>query len=402
MEILLIILYIILGINVLGIFWTYAGYPIFIFSLSRIIKKEHKYDENYQPKVSIIIPCYNEGNVIEKKLENTLELNYPKEKMKILVIDDGSKDDTSKIVKKFVKENKQENIILLSQKRGGKNVAINTGLKNAKDEIVIISDGDSFLDKNALKYCVRHFSDKRIGCVGGRYIPKIRTPTGESVGTSMYQKIEQFLYCCENVIFCLFETYGTLQSFRKNLLLNRGRTTAASNDSDLTLAVKRKGYIILQDSDAISWEYVQSSMKDLSKQKIRTIIGYIDVVVKYKDLLNPLKYGLFSISFISHKLMQIMTPFFILGMFFSSVGISLLTSNSVIYYLVLLQLVGFFIGFAVVVSSNFKEINIQPFPIIKFFTLMQIICLIAWINYFRRNYKTTWETIQTSRNSENE
>ncbi|PKP55275.1 MAG: hypothetical protein CVT89_08965, partial [Candidatus Altiarchaeales archaeon HGW-Altiarchaeales-2] len=125
------------------------------------------------------------------------------------------------------------------------------------------------------------------------------------------------------MIFCLFETYGTLQSFRKNLLLNRGRTTAASNDSDLTLAVKRKGYIILQDSDAISWEYVQSSMKDLSKQKIRTIIGYIDVVVKYKDLLNPLKYGLFSISFISHKLMQIMTPFFILGMFFSSVGISL-------------------------------------------------------------------------------
>ncbi|PKP59599.1 MAG: hypothetical protein CVT89_01080, partial [Candidatus Altiarchaeales archaeon HGW-Altiarchaeales-2] len=139
----------------------------------------------------------------------------------------------------------------------------------------------------------------------------------------MYQQIEHFLYICENKVFCLFETYGWLQAFRKNLLLNRGIATVASNDSDLTLAIKRRGYLIMMDPCAISWEYAQSSVKDLSKQKIRTIVGYIDVVAKYKDLLNPLKCGLFSISFISHKLMQIMTPFFILGMFFSSVGISL-------------------------------------------------------------------------------
>ncbi len=396
------LLYIILGVSIFGIFWTYMGYPLFIFIISKIMKKEHKYDENYQPNVSIIIPCHNEEKVIEKKIKNTLDLNYPMKKTEIIVVDDGSKDNTSKIVENFINIKKAENIILLRQEREGKNVATNSGLKNAKYEIVVISDADSFLDKNALKYCVRHFSDDKIGCVGGRYLQKINIPTGESLGISLYQKIEQFLYMSENKVFCLHETYGWLQAFRKNLLFNRGRTTAASVDSDLTLAVKIRGYLIIMDPCAISWEYAQSSTKDLSKQKIRTIIGYIDVVLKYGDLFNPLKYGLFSISFISHKLMQIMTPFFIIGVFFSSVSITFLTSNNIVYYLVLLELVGFFIGSAVMVISNFKEINIQPFPLIKFFTLMQIICLISWINYFSRNYKTSWETIQNSRSFKNE
>ncbi|MFN3528234.1 MAG: glycosyltransferase, partial [Candidatus Altarchaeaceae archaeon] len=140
---LLEILYIIFGISIFALFWTYAGYPVFLWILSKIIKRrEHKYDENYQPNVSIIIPCYNEEKVIKKKLENTLELNYPKEKIEILVVDDGSTDNTSKIVEDFIKENKLQNVRIIRQEIKGKGEAMNSGIKNSKYEIIAICDAN--------------------------------------------------------------------------------------------------------------------------------------------------------------------------------------------------------------------------------------------------------------------
>ncbi len=398
---LLEILYIIFGISVFGLFWTYAGYPIFIWFLSKIIKKEHKYDENYQPNVSIIIPCYNEGKVIEKKLENTLDLNYPEDKIEILVVDDGSKDRTSKIVEKFINDIKTKNIILFLQKRNGKNAAINNGLKHAKNEIVVISDANAFLDKNALKYCLRHFSDNKIGCVGAKYVHEVYNSTGESVGASFYKKFANFLYEKEYLVGYAHLSEGWLQAFRKSILNPDEERPLSSEDIDMTISVKQKGYKVTYEPLAISKKYAASSSKDLFNQKVRTVIGVIQFLLKNKKFLNPQKWNLFSVTFFSNKPIQIMTPFFVLGIFFSSFILYLLTFNNIniFHYLVLLQIFGFFIGFAVVIVSKKKEITMFPFPMIKFVTLMQIICLIGWIKYLTNDYGTKWDTISTTRKS---
>jgi len=394
---LLEILYIIFGISVFGLFWTYAGYPIFIWFLSKIIKKEHKYDENYQPNVSIIIPCYNEEKVIEKKLKNTLELNYPPDKMEILVIDDGSKDKTRKIVENYVKDNKTKNINLQSIERQGKNAVINNGFKHAKNEIVVISDANAFLNKNALKYCLRHFSDEEVGCVGARYVHKSYISTGESAGVSLYKDIEHFFYEKENQIGCAHHTEGWLQAFRKNLLNTDEERPLSAEDWDMTLSVKKKKYKVIYEPQAISQKYAVSSSEDLFNQKIRTVIGTIQIMAKHTNFLNPLRWGIFSIIFFSNKHTQIMTPFFVIGIFFSSLGIFFLNSNILFYYFVILQLLAFFIGFLAVIASRIKEITIQPLPALKFFMLMQIICLIAWIKYFIGDYGNQWNTISTTR-----
>lgn len=391
------ILYIIFGISVFGIFWSYAGYPIFIWILSKIIKKEHKYDENYQPDVSIIIPCYNEERVLEKKLKNTLDLNYPKDKMEIIVVDDGSKDDTTSIVKEFVKKNKTENIILLRQKRVGKNAAINSGFKHAKNKIVVITDANAFLDKNALKYCVRHFSDKKVGCVGARYLHKSYISTGESAGASLYKDIEHFFYEKENQIGCVHHTEGWLQAFRKNLLNSDEERPLSAEDWDITLSIKKKGYKVIYEPTAISQKYAASSSEDLFNQKIRTVIGTIQILIKHNNFLNPLKWGMFSIIFFSNRHLQIMTPFFILCVFFSTLAVYSLNSNIIFYCLVLLQILAFFVGFLTVIVSKKKELTTFPFSAIKFFILMQIICLIAWVKYFTNDYTMKWDTVSTTR-----
>lgn len=194
---LLIILYIIFGISVFGLFWTYAGYPAFIWLLSKIIKKEHKYGENYQPNVSIIIPCYNEEKVIEKKLKNTLELEHPKEKFQIMVVDSASTDRTREIVEKF----KDKGVELVTQnERKGKGSGINFALNFVKNDIVIITDANAYLNKDAIKHLVKHLSDPKIGIVGGKKFAKKVYSVAESEGTDFLNKYEDFLLLHENIV----------------------------------------------------------------------------------------------------------------------------------------------------------------------------------------------------------
>ncbi len=401
MEILLIILYIIFGISVFGLFWTYAGYPIFIWFLSKIIKKEHKYDENYQPNVSIIIPCYNEEKVIEKKLKNILELNYPKEKIEIIIVDDGSKDNLLKITENFIKENKLQNISIIRQERSGKGQAINNGIKMAKYEIVAISDANAWLDKNALKYCVRYYADKNVGYVVERNIYEIRTTTGVNIGESFYAKFDFFLHKKESQIGN-FSQYGGgwLQTFRK-ILINPNHNWTLAEDFEIPLVVIQKRYKTIFEPLAKGYKFSMVSTQDLFTREKRMITGTIQIFFRYLNFLNFFRYGLFSLMFFSHKILQIITAFFIFLMFISSVGIYFLSSHNLFYVFVLLESVALFFCFAVIAISKVKDITIQPFPAIKFFTLTNISCLIAWIDYVGgKNYGTTWETIRSSREIE--
>jgi len=400
---LLEILYIIFGIGVFGLFWTYAGYPIFIWFLSKIIKKEHKYDENYQPNVSIIIPCYNEENVIERKLKNTLELDYPKEKIEILIIDDGSKDNTSKIAENFIKENKLHNITIVRQERSGKGVAMNNGIKNAKYDIVAISDANAFLDKNALKYCVRYYADRNVGYVVARFIGKIYTPGSVNLGESFYHKFDFFIHKKECQI-SNFSQYGSgwLQTFRKNLINPNHSWVVASVDDEIPLIIIQKRYKTIFEPLAETYKISMTTTQELFNRERRMIIGVIQIFFRYLNFLNFFKYGLFSLMFYSHKISQIMTPVFIILIFLSSFVIYFVTGNLLFYLFVLLQLAVLFLCFAVIAISKAKDITIQPFPAIKFFTLTNIACLKAWIDYFRGNYKLTWEPIKSSRIIPNE
>ncbi len=169
-------------------------------------------------------------------------------------------------------------------------------------------------------------------------------------------------------------------------------------DFEIPLRIIQQRYKTIFEPLAESYKLSMVTIQDLFTRERRMIIGTIQIFFKFLNLfLNFYKYGWFSLMFFSHKIFQIMTPFFILLIFISSVGIYFLTSHYLFYLFVLLQLVALFFSFAVITMSKIKEITIQPFPAIKFFILTNIACLMAWIDYFRGNYGTTWETIKSSR-----
>jgi biofilm PGA synthesis N-glycosyltransferase PgaC len=152
-----------------GLFWAYGGYLCLVIIFSLIFKKKKAIDQSYAPTATVIIPTYNEETVIAKKLEDILSQDYPKEKLQVIVVDSGSTDKTREIVSNY----SGRGIELAEQsERQGKGAAIQHGLNFAKNEIIVVTDANSYFESGTLKYLLRNFSDPQVGGVTGRYFGK--------------------------------------------------------------------------------------------------------------------------------------------------------------------------------------------------------------------------------------
>ncbi|PKP58672.1 hypothetical protein CVT91_08115 [Candidatus Atribacteria bacterium HGW-Atribacteria-1] len=393
MEILLIILYIIFGISIFGLFWTYAGYPIFIWFLSKIIKKEHKYDENYQPNVSIIIACYNEEKVIGEKLKNILELNYPMEKMQVLVVDSASTDNTRDIVRKY----NDKCIELVEQdERKGKAAGLNYALNYAKNDIIVITDANLYMDTNAIKNMAKHFSDPKVGVVGCRYFVKKRKSVAETEGTAFFRKYEEFLREKEATVDSSVNFGSDIYGLRRTLCSFDEKCTLAE-DFDVCIRARKRGYMLIHETSAIGYEYTTPVMKEVINQRKRVMTGAIQVLLKHKSMLFNPRYGFYGVLILpGHRLVQIMNPFFLIGMFFSSIGILVLEYNTLIFYLIIIQILGILSAILSLLILKLKpDLKILPLQGAKYFVLVQYSCLLAYLNYFkiRKMEKMNWEKI---------
>jgi len=391
---LLEILYIIFGIGVFGLFWTYAGYPIFIWFLSKIIKKEHKYDENYQPNVTLMIMTYNEEKTIEKKIKNALEQNYPKYKLQIMVVDSGSTDNTRKIVEKY----KNDGVELIKQEeRKGKASGINFGLNFVKNDIVIITDANAYFNKDAVKHLVKHFSDPRVGIVGGKFFVKKIKSVSETEGTDFFRRFEEFLREKESIVDSSVNFGGEIFAVRKSLCATDEKNL--TEDFDTCLTVRKKGYRLIHEKEASAWEYAPSTERDVFIQRKRVIIGVIQTIIKHKDMLFNPKYGFYGVIILpGHRLFQILNPYFLISIFLSSVFIYAFSQNIFIFYFLLIQILFLILSVISILSFKLKpNIHIPLFFALKYFLLVQYSCLMAWISYFIGDYKVTWEKMETSR-----
>ncbi len=385
---LLEILYIIFGISVFGIFWTYAGYPIFIWFLSKIIKKEHKYDENYQPNVSLMIMSYNEEKTIEKKIKNTLEQNYPKEKLQVMVVDSASTDKTHEIVEKY----KNKGIELIKQEeRRGEASAMNYGIKYARGDIIISTDANSYFNKDAIRHIVKHFSDPNIGIVGGEMSVKVVSPVAESRGTYFFRKYEEFLKEKESVIDSTVNFGGEIYGIRKDLCIFDER--AIAEDFDICVGVRKKGYRLLYESMAYAYEYAPSVMEDILIQRRKVILGSIQVLVKYKSVLFNPQYGLYGTLILpGHRMFQVLNPIFLIGITFSSIGISVLSNNTIFFSLLIGTCIYMIISIIAIKNNTIKSL---PFiGLLTYFTEVQISCLLAYMSYMKGEHRTNLEKIK--------
>jgi cellulose synthase/poly-beta-1,6-N-acetylglucosamine synthase-like glycosyltransferase len=384
-----LILLFVFAISLLGFLWPYAFYPFILSVLSSIINNKVVKDANFFPEVTLLVPCFNEENVIRSKLQNSLKIDYPKDLLQILVVDSGSTDRTNQIVSEYT--DSKINLIRQTQ-RCGKGSGINFALKYATGKIIVVTDADAYLNKESLRSILGYFADPQVGVVGGKIFTKNNYDSAETNGTTFLRRFENYLANHESTIDSTVNVGGELLAMRKELAAVDENNLA--EDFDCVLNARAMGYRVLYDENATAWEHSPTTYSDIIIQKKRVTIGTIQNLAKYRKMLFSPRFGLFGLLFLpSHKLMQILNCFFLAIVFSSSILLYLLTHDIIVGYFLIFEIVLLIMS---CVSWAFK-LNKGPFTFLRFFIIIQISLIAGWRDYFSKDYNVRWDKINSKR-----
>lgn len=301
-------------LSILIIIYVYIIYPASVYLLSLFYKKpwEGKY---FYPNLSILISAYNEEKNIERKILSLLFLDYPKEKLEILIGSDGSTDKTDEIVSKYV----DTRVKLYRQPtRQGKPNMLNMLASKASGESLIFTDARQRLDRNALKELVKNFAEEKVGSVSAELLfENENNKPGNGIG--LYWRYEKFIRKCESRIGSMLGATGALYAIRKELF-SELPSDLILDDVYIPLNIVRKGYRAIFDSKAKVYDKVVNNPKEEFLRKTRTLAGNFQLFVYLKELLNPLK-GRISWQFFSHKFLRLLVPFLLVAVFISNLFI---------------------------------------------------------------------------------
>jgi len=299
-------------------------YWVIVFSKEKtLIKKDRKDKIKLKrfPLISVIVPAYNEESTIIPVLNSILELDYPKNKLEIIVVNDGSTDNTKQKVDSFIK-NANRNIKLIHKKNQGKAAALNTGLEIAKGEFFACLDADSFVDKNTLKKMLSLYEKETKDLAIITPAMKVKDPKSF---TQKLQKLEYlvslFIARLMSSIDCIYVAPGPFSLYRTIIIRKLGGfdVTTLTEDQEIAYRSQKHNYKIKQCHDGYVYTIAPKSFRGLYKQRNRWLKGAIYNIMQYRDMLFNVKYGDFGLMQMAIN----MLAFFlcITGLFFFSVYI---------------------------------------------------------------------------------
>ncbi len=329
-----ILIFRLISFGFLSFIYTFHSY------ITTFIKRKGKIDRF--PKMSIIIPAYNEEVTVASSIKSMLSLNYPD--YEVIVVDDGSSDNTFNEASKY----SEKGVKVIRQKNTGKPGAINTGVKDASGEIVITVDADSKLHPDALTWIARRFSgNPRLGAVAGNV--KIDKPTGllKTLQSLEYTTSINLIRKSQSVLHCVMIVPGAIAALKTRVIHEVGYfpSDTFAEDFDITMKVLKAGYHVEYESRAIAFTQAPESVEDFLKQRRRWYRGIPQVLSKYQGMyLNP-KYGtagMFGVPLmwlgVSSYLMNMFLLFILLADTFSymvsssSYDLNLLTWGMLVYW----------------------------------------------------------------------
>ena len=292
--------------------YAYIGYPVVIYLWSRVRFRPWT-QEPVLPHLSIVMAVRNEGECVEKKIENLLGLDYPADHMEIIIVSDGSTDSTNAVLSRYASD--RFHAILLPKSRG-KAGALNVAIGRATGEIVVFVDARQRIDEQALRYLVSNFSDETVGCAGGKLV--FAAQGAEKMardGLGIYWAYEQGLRNCEARVDSFLGASGALYAARRELLgvIPDGMIL---DDMYFPLHVIREGYRSVLDMRATCWDVAEESFRKEFQRKKRTMVGNFQLLQHNLWLLTPRNRVMFQ--FVSHKGLRLLVPFCLLALLLSS------------------------------------------------------------------------------------
>ena len=243
---------------------------------------------SFHPPVSIIVPAYNEGKLLDDTIESLLRLDYPR--YEIIVVDDGSKDDTRQIARRWVGQYGKAEVKLVEKPNGGKATALNAGIQVSRYDFVLCVDGDSQLSQNTLKAAIRHFRDPKIGAIAGNVKVDNRNNMWTTLQALEYVEGLNMARSAQSLFKAVNIIPGPLGLFRKKAIIDAGwySSDTFAEDCDITLKMIRQGWRVEYEPSAQSYTEAPDRLTDLLKQRYRWTRGIIQAVRKHRSLFfNP-------------------------------------------------------------------------------------------------------------------
>jgi cellulose synthase/poly-beta-1,6-N-acetylglucosamine synthase-like glycosyltransferase len=372
-------------ISVTLIVYTYVGYPALLYVLSRLFGHPVRGAE-ITPRLSIIIAAYNEESDIARKLDETLALDYPKDKLEIVVASDCSTDRTDEIVRGYA----QRGVILhRREQRLGKTSAQNHALSASSGEILIFSDATTHYESDTLRKLVRSFADPQVGAVTGNVAYVDRNATDVGLGARSYWGYEFFIKQCESHLGSLLGVCGCLYGVRRSSYARLDEDM--SSDFVIASEIYKQGLRTIYEPQAISSEDTNKRGREEFRMRVRIIEQTMSALFRYRALLNPCRHGMYAFQMLSHKVMRYVVPFLLILAF--DANALLVSSGDFFQYLFLAQVIFYGAALAGWISESLT-IKLGKLAIPYYFVLANAASLVAFLKFVGGQSHVTWEPLR--------
>lgn len=376
---------IIFWLGLAGIMYTYAGYPLLVFLLSRLRPKPWK-RADYSPQVSLIIAARNEENAIEMKLKNTLDIDYPAEKLEIIVASDFSVDRTDEIVRSFEDLGVK---LVRADRRVGKTEVQNLAVQHAVGTIYVFSDATTNYKPDVLRQMLRNFADKNVGCVAGRLVYEDRNGSSVSRGASNYWSYETFLKENESLASSLIGVSGCLYAVRRSAY--QPMYPEACSDFLIATVIFRQGLRTVFETSAVCFEETNARSDQELKMRVRIVTQTLSDIWRNRDMLNPFKFGVFSLALFSHKIMRYANPLLLTAVYATSGSLAYGSNFFAVVFSV--QTVFWAIAtFGLLLVRNESDFRLFSFP--AYFALGNLASLLGLLQFLKGETYSFWEPMR--------
>jgi poly-beta-1,6-N-acetyl-D-glucosamine synthase len=388
------IIKIVTWLSIFLVFYSYFGYALLVWVFINIRKRIQKriVDNNsgFEPPVSLIVAVYNEEDVLRKKIENCLEIDYPKNKLKLIFVADGSTDNSAAIIKQYPQIQ-----LLHKPERQGKVAAINRTMTTVTTDYVVFCDANTFLNKDCIKEIIKHYSDEKIGAVSGekKVVAPATVDKPAKDGEGLYWKYESKLKKIDSDFYSVVGAAGELFSIRTNLF-EPVPAEVLLDDFIISMNICKRGYRVIYEPKAYAMEAPSITMKDEQKRKIRISAGGFQSIVMLKELLNIFKYGKLSFLYISHRVSRwALCPVLLPIIFVCNLIIVVFSSDSInsIYTALLIAQTAFYSMAALGWYFSIKNIKNNLFYVPFYFVFINVALYIGFVRFLNNKQTVLWD-----------
>lgn len=369
------------------LFYGYIGYGVILTLVNSLKNGKTTLSSDAlvdTPRIAFLVAAYNEEDCIESKIENSLGLDYPKEKLHLYIITDGSTDKTTELSAKFPGV-----FVYHKPERIGKLASLQRIIPELKEDIILFSDANCLLNPGSIKHIVQHFIDPAVGAVSGE--KKIISGDDATATEGLYWKYESWLKHQDSLFYTMVGAAGELYSIRRELYEELPREIILE-DFVQSMKICEKGYRVIYEKKAYALEAPSESLFEEMERKTRICAGAFQSFRHIKFAFNPFYNWKVFFQFISHRFIRwTIGPIALVSAFISN--FMLRNENGIYYFIFVAQCIFYIIAFMGLVMS-IKKLKGGPLFIPMYFVLMNLSVFGGFFRFVKGSQSNVWKKVQ--------